>query len=200
MIAVTPRPARLIEGYFAALDEQSESAGRLFLSGISIGAVVAVQWALEHPDRVAGVIAALPPWTDSCVGEPAALSAAYTAQVLRTDGLESVVAAMRGSSPEWLADLIEPAWRAQWPELPAALESVASYSHPTRAELARLDVPVALVGALDDPIHPDSVCDDWAAVIATSSIAKVPLSDIGADPAIIGHTGVRVLRDLGVEL
>lgn len=198
VMAITPAPARLIEGYFQAIEQAAETAERLVLTGISIGAVVAVQWALAHPTQVAGVIAALPPWTDSPADAPAALSAAYTAQALRADGLEPVVAAMRASTPAWLADLVEPAWRAQWPDLPVAMEAVSIYAHPTSAELARLDVPVALVGAIDDLVHPDRVCDEWAALIPRSAVAKVPLSDIGLDVGLIGHAGIRALESLGV--
>ncbi|WP_018160726.1 alpha/beta fold hydrolase [Smaragdicoccus niigatensis] len=198
MIAITPAPARLIEGYFEAIEKVAETAERLVLTGISIGAVVSVQWALANPTRVAAVIAALPPWTDSPADAPAALSAAYTAQSLRAEGLEPVVAAMRGSSPPWLADLVERAWRAQWPDLAVAMEAVSTYAHPTSAELKHLDVPVALVGAIDDLVHPDHVCDDWAALIPRSAVAKVPLSDIGLDVGLIGHAGIRALESLGV--
>jgi pimeloyl-ACP methyl ester carboxylesterase len=200
VMAITPSPERLVDGYFDALETASECADRLVLTGISIGAVISVQWALENPTRVAGVIAALPPWTDSPAQAPAALSAAYTAQALRTEGLEPVVAAMRASSPTWLADLVEPAWRAQWPDLPAAMEAVSTYAHPTSGELTRLEVPVALVGAIDDLVHPDHVCDDWAALIPRSAVAKVPLSDIGLDLGLIGHAGIRALESLGVTL
>ena len=197
---ITPQPSHLIEGYFADLDELAKRTETLVLSGLSIGAVVAVQWALRNPHRVAGVVAALPPWTDTPVGAPAAVSAAHTAQALRTEGLEAVVLAMRTSSPPWLADLIERAWRTQWPDLPKAFEAVSTYPHPTRAELARLQVPVALVGAIGDGVHPDTVCDDWAAVIPRSCVVKLPLTEVGTDTASIGFAGLRALERLGVVL
>ena len=66
-----PEPGRLIPGYLAALDAAA-TRGPVAVGGVSIGAAVALAWALTHPSDVVAVLAALPAWT----GEPATAAAA----------------------------------------------------------------------------------------------------------------------------
>ena len=114
LLAVQPDPDNLLAGYLDAL-ESAAADGPIAVGGVSIGAAVAACWALAHPDRTIAVLAVLPPWTGAPADAPAALSARHTAAMLRRDGLESVTAAMRASSPGWLADELARSWRRQWP-------------------------------------------------------------------------------------
>jgi pimeloyl-ACP methyl ester carboxylesterase len=62
VIAVEPGADGLVQGYERALDDAARSGRQVLAAGISIGACVAMQWALANPGQCAGVLAALPPW------------------------------------------------------------------------------------------------------------------------------------------
>ncbi|WP_406231242.1 alpha/beta fold hydrolase [Nocardia sp. NBC_01009] len=189
-LAVEPDPGAVVASCRAALDTAARS-GPVLVTGISLGAAIAVEWAAEHPDAVVGVVAALPAWTGSDTAAcPAALSAAATAAQLRADGLDAVIERMRASSPRWLADALTQSWRAQWPQLPDALEEAADYKWPGAERLVTLDVPVAVVTAVDDPVHPFTVAEEWATLIPRSELIRITLSELGEDPAILGKTGL----------
>ncbi|MFQ6397277.1 alpha/beta fold hydrolase [Nocardia sp. KC 131] len=189
-VAVQPDPRAVVASCRAALDAAARS-GPVLVTGISLGAAIALEWAAEHQSAAVGVVAALPAWTGSDTAAcPAALSAAATAAQLRADGLDAVIDRMRASSPRWLADALTQSWRAQWPHLPDALDEAADYKWPGAERLATLDVPVALVTAIDDPVHPLAVAEEWAALIPRSELFRITLTELGANPAILGNAGL----------
>ncbi|MFI5498779.1 alpha/beta fold hydrolase [Nocardia asteroides] len=194
--AVEPDPQAVIASCTAALDAAA-ARGPVLAAGISLGAAIALDWAAERPAAVVGVITALPAWTGpETAACPAALSASVTAEQLRADGLEAVLARMRASSPAWLADALTQSWRGQWPHLPRALDEAAAYAWPTLAQLAGTRVPVAVVGASDDPVHPIAVAEEWAATLPHAGLRRVTLGALGADPAVLGHAGFTELAAL----
>ncbi|RJO72922.1 alpha/beta hydrolase [Nocardia panacis] len=195
LIAVRPDPRGVVAGYRAALDAAAAS-GPILVTGISLGAAVAVEWAAEHPRAAIGVVAALPAWTGPDTAQcPAALSAAYTARQLRERGLEEVVTQLRSSSPPWLARALTQSWRAQWPDLPDALEEAADYKWPGVELLGSVRVPVAVVGAVDDPVHPISIAEQWAALLPHSALHRITLDELGADPGVIGRLGLESFHE-----
>ena len=187
VVAVPPRPDHLVSGYLQALDEAA-AAGPIAVGGVSIGAAVATRWALANPDRVVAVLAVLPPWTGT---------SRHTAALLRRDGLAATTAAMRSSSPPWLADELARSWSRQWPALPDAMDEAAGYAGPTAAELGRLARPMGVVGASDDPIHPIAVAQQWAAAVPRASLVTVTLERFGPNPAALGVAAVAALRAIG---
>ena len=189
-----PVPDRLVDGYLQALDEASRS-GPIAVGGVSLGAVVSVRWALDHPDRVVAVLAALPPWTGSAQHAPAALLARQSADSLRRDGLATTVAQMRASSPPWLADELARSWGAQWPMLPDAREEAARYRAPDRSDLAELTVPMGIAVATDDPVHPAQVGHEWATVVPRAALHSVTLEQMGCDAAVLGAACVAALHE-----
>ena len=200
LVNVTPEPARLVSGYLDALDEalQSNPDG-IAVGGISIGAAVATRWALAHQDRTVAVLAVLPPWTGSPAGAPASLSARHTAATLRLDGLDVTTAAMRSSSPAWLADELARSWRRQWPALPDAMDDAAAYVAPSADELRRLTVPLAVIGASDDAIHPLEVAADWSSWAPRAALRTVRLADFGPCPPILGQACVAALQAIEIQ-
>ncbi|MBL1079676.1 alpha/beta hydrolase [Nocardia sp. 2] len=193
--AIDPDPLRVIASYRDALAKASAD-GPILVAGISLGAAVAVDWAARHPDSVTGVIAALPAWTGAdTTGCPAALSAAATASALRNDGLDTVLDLMRSSSPAWLAEALTRSWRSQWPDLPAALEEAAAYRWPEPDLLSAVSVPVAIITAVDDPVHPLAVAERWASLIPHATLHRITLDELGADPAVLGRLGLAALTD-----
>jgi pimeloyl-ACP methyl ester carboxylesterase len=195
LLAPPPRPDRLIDGYQSALDRAARE-GPIAVGGVSIGAAVATAWALEHPDRAVAVLAALPAWAGAPEAAPAAQAARYSASQLRADGLAATTTQMRASSPPWLADELTRSWRAQWPQLPDAMEEAAAYVAPSCADLARLATPLAVAGAVDDPIHPLQVAVDWVAAAPRAALRTVTLDQMGADTAALGAACLAALAEL----
>lgn len=194
LVAPAPQPERLIDGYLTALDNAA-TRGPIVVGGVSIGAAVAVAWALDHPDRTVAVLAALPAWTGSPDTAPAAQAAHYTASELRRDGLAATVAQMRASSPPWLADELTRSWTGQWPHLPDALEAAARYPSPQRSDLERLIAPLGVAAATDDAIHPLAVGAEWAAAAPNGALCTVTLDQLGTDPTVLGTACLAALRD-----
>ena len=175
----------MIDGYIAELDNAAR-LGAIAVGGVSIGAAVAVNWALANPARAVAVLAALPPWTGSPETAPAAQAARYSADVLRRDGLVSATSQMRASSPPWLADELTRSWVGQWPSLPDAMEAASRYVSPTGAELERLTVPMGVAAATDDPVHPLEVGLEWVAAAPSAALRTVTLDDDGSRPVGAG--------------
>ncbi|MGE2734149.1 alpha/beta fold hydrolase [Mycolicibacterium vaccae] len=199
-VLVTPRPQprRLIAGYRDALTDAARS-GRIMVGGVSIGAAVALEWALSHPAQAVAVLAALPAWTGSPESAPAAHAARYSAEALRRDGLAVTTAQMQASSPPWLAQELTRSWAGQWPALPDAMEQAAAYTAPTAEQLAALEVPLAVVSATDDAVHPLQVGVEWASVAPRAVLRTVTLEQIGADPAVLGAQCLTGLAGLDGE-
>lgn len=185
ILAPPPQPDHLLDGYLAAL-ETAAGGGPIAVGGVSIGAAVAAAWAYEHPGHAVAVLAALPAWTGAPGDAPAAIAARHSAQQLRHEGLAATTNQMRASSPSWLADELTRSWRGQWPHLPDAMAEAAAYVAPTRAQLQRLAVPMGIVAAVDDPIHPIEIGMEWAAAAPHAALRTVTLDQIGADPAALG--------------
>jgi pimeloyl-ACP methyl ester carboxylesterase len=195
LVTPPPQPDQLVAGYLAALDDAAR-AGPIGVGGVSIGAAVAAGWALAHPDRAVAVLAALPAWTGAPDSAPAALVARYSASVLRRDGLAATTAQMQASSPPWLAKELTRSWRAQWPQLPDAMEEAAAYIAPSRAQLQQLATPLGVVSAVDDPIHPLQVGVDWAGAAPHAALRTVTLDQIGADATALGAACLAALADV----
>lgn len=195
LVAPPPRPDRLVEGYLSALDDASRD-GPIAVGGVSIGAAVATAWALAHPGRTVAVLAALPAWAGAPHDAPAALAARHSAAQLRADGLAATTTRMRASSPPWLADELTRSWRAQWPQLPEAMDEAAAYVAPSCADLARLTAPLAVAAAVDDPIHPLQVAVDWVAAAPRAALRTVTLDQMGAQTAALGAACLAALASL----
>jgi pimeloyl-ACP methyl ester carboxylesterase len=192
----TPQPARLIAGYRDAIEEASQE-GPVAVGGVSLGAAVATAWAIAHPARVVAVLVALPAWTGEPETAPAALAALQTADELRRDGLGATTARMQHSSPPWLAAELTRSWVGQWPDLPDAMTEAARYVAPTTAQLSTLTVPMGVVVASDDPVHPFEVGVEWVAAAPNASLRTVTLAEFGADPPALGRACLAALGDVG---
>ncbi|MCV7108050.1 alpha/beta fold hydrolase [Mycolicibacterium chitae] len=195
LVAPAPEPGTLIAGYRRALDDAA-AVGPVAVGGVSLGAAVALAWALEHPDCAVAVLAALPAWSGDPREAPGAATARLSAHQLRSDGLAAATALMQQSSPAWLADELTRSWAGLWPALPDAMEEAAGYVAPTRAELTRLRTPLAVASASDDPVHPLHVGVEWVENAPTAALRTVTLAQIGADPSALGAACVAALREL----
>lgn len=194
VVTPAPEPTRLVAGYVAALDAAARG-GPIAVGGVSIGAAVATTWAIDHPTRTVGVLAALPAWSGSPDGAPAALAARYSAAELRRDGLAAAVSKMADGSPPWLAAELTRSWTAQWPALPDAMEEAAGYVAPGIDELAALGAPLGVAAATDDPVHPVEVALEWVAAAPRAALRTVTLDDMGAEPTVLGAACLTALLE-----
>jgi pimeloyl-ACP methyl ester carboxylesterase len=197
VVTPAPQPHRLVAGYRDELGDAARAAAPLPIAvgGVSIGAAVATEWALANPARAVAVLAALPAWTGDPDTAPAALAARHSAELLRRDGLVATTAQMQASSPKWLADELTRSWLDQWPALPDAMDEAARYLAPTSAQLETLTIPLAVVSATDDPVHPLEVGVEWVSAAPCAALRTVTLDDIGADPAVLGAQCLAALGD-----
>lgn len=155
-----------------AVIESWAGEGRVVLAGHSMGAHTAAAYALDHPDRVAGLVAIGPvargiPTTDT-------QWLAYwdvLADGLESGGVEGFLAAYdNGLDPQWRDTLLritrDRLERHRHPEAVArALREVPrSVPFDGLEELEFLDVPALVVASHDtaDRGHPYAVAEEWA--------------------------------------
>jgi pimeloyl-ACP methyl ester carboxylesterase len=197
VVTPPPQPHRLVAGYREELDGAARAAApsAIAVGGVSIGAAVALEWALAHPGGAAAVLAALPAWTGDPEAAPAALAARHSADLLRREGLVSTTAQMQASSPKWLADELTRSWLDQWPTLPDAMDEAARFVAPTSGQLEGLTAPMGVVSATDDAVHPLEVGLEWVSAAPRAALRTVSLDEVGANPAILGLQCLAALQD-----
>nr|WP_313775361.1 alpha/beta hydrolase [Mycobacterium sp.] len=200
VVTPAPDPNRLVAGYLAALDEAARGEAPIAVGGVSIGAAVATAWALHHPRQAVAVLAALPAWSGEPGNAPAALIARHSSAQLRENGLAATIAEMQAGSPPWLAAELTRSWLAQWPSLPDSIAEAAEFVAPTVEELTALTVPMGVVAAVDDPVHPADVAVEWVAAAQHAALRTVTLDEMGADPAVLGAACLAALWDAGPSL
>ncbi|HWC81597.1 MAG TPA: alpha/beta hydrolase [Pseudonocardiaceae bacterium] len=197
-VAVPPVPGpALAEEFLAALDRAAE-AGPIVVGGISLGAHLAVEWALRRPERCAGLVAALPGWhgpvDDPAGTAPAAVAARYSAARVDALGVDAALAGAVDGVPGWLAAELNRAWRRAGAGLAAALRVAATRPAPALAELARLSVPAGVAACADDPVHPAEVAKDWAAALPNAELRTITFAEFGADRAALGRAALEAFH------
>lgn len=196
LIAVKPT-ADLIPGFIRALDSAAREHESVLVGGVSIGAVTALRWALDGQSAhagtatCAGVLAALPPWSGQPSGSLAAASARLTADAIERDGLDATIATMVSTSPEWLGVELSRSWRAQSRDLVAQLRAASQCVAPTPDEISTLTVPLAITAAVDDPLHPRDIAEEWSAAAPCAEVVDVGLTQWGTDPSVLGTACAR---------
>jgi pimeloyl-ACP methyl ester carboxylesterase len=149
---------------------------RAILAGASMGGHTLLRLALEHPERVGGVVVITPAYEPG-ENENAARLARWDAlsEGLRTGGVEGFVAAYgEPRVPDAWRDTVLTVIRQRLSlhEHPGAVADALSAVPRSRpfesiAELARIAVPAAIVASADeaDPEHPQAVGEAYAAAI-----------------------------------
>ena len=159
--------------------EGTVGEGPMVLGGHSMGAHTAVAFALEHPDRIAGLVVIGPVYAG--VGSDEALE--YwdgLAGALEEDGIDGFVAFIEGQGidPDW-RDTVLRFTRARM-EVHRDVDAVAralrevprSRPFEDMSELEFLDVPALVVASHDlaDPGHPRAVAEAYAARLPQSRL------------------------------
>lgn len=198
---VAPRPPAgpgLVAGQLAELDRIAAIRGPILAGGISLGAHLAVEWALDNPARCAGLLLALPGWhgpVDPPGGTaPAALAARISADQVAAGGVDRALAAATDGVPDWLAAELDRAWRRTGSGLATALRVAATRPAPTLAQLARIAAPAGVAACVDDPVHPVSVAEDWVAALPVAALRSVNLAGLGVDRQSLGRAAIRALE------
>ena len=192
----------------AVLDDRG--IGRALLCGASMGAHTIVRFALDHGDRVAGMVIVTPAFDPEDTQDEATRLGRWDAlsEGLRTGGVEGFVEAYgTPRSPERWHETIDKVLRQrlgahEHPEAVADALRAVPRSRPFEAwsELAELALPAVIVASRDeaDPEHPLAVGERYAEAIPG---AELRTEDEGASPmawqgsqlsAVIAELGERV--------
>lgn len=172
------------------------------VGGVSLGAHAAATWAAGPGSalaagRLAGLVLALPAWTDAPDDVAAAAADDVAAQ-----GVSGVLARLSTDPAligDWVLDELARAWPSYGDDgLAAALRRAGSTPGPGAKRLRSLSVPTAIVSLAEDPLHPYDVAAQWLSLIPHARLAVVPRHDPAAGRDVLGRTAGSLLRDLGV--
>jgi pimeloyl-ACP methyl ester carboxylesterase len=174
----SPAPAYGYPELVGDLETVMDALGieRAVLAGASMGAHTILSFALQHPERVGGLVVITPSYEPATTDDPARLAHwDALADGLRRGGVEGFVAAYGdpGVPPAWRDTVLKVIRQRlslhEHPEAVAdALEQVPR-SHPFTSvdDLRAISAPVAIVASGDeaDPGHPQQVGEAYAAAI-----------------------------------
>ncbi|MFG0306913.1 MAG: alpha/beta fold hydrolase [Phycisphaerales bacterium JB040] len=160
-----------------------EGIDRACVGGLSMGAGVALNLCLRHPDRVSGLVLLRPAWLHTAGPDNLALIARLGAWV-------------RDSGPARALERLEndPAFRTMRERVPGAADSVvhalrrnatpeagrvladlvadAPYRSP--GELAGVTQPALVIASGADPLHPVSVAEELATALPNATLLTAP--------------------------
>jgi len=188
-----PAPSYAYEDLAADLGAVLEDRGldRAVLAGASMGAHTLLRFALDHPERVAGICLITPAFDpDDSAGTGTDLERwDALAEGLRTGGVEGFVTAYGVESvPEQWRETVGKVLRQrlsahEHPDAVADALQAVPRSDPflSWAELGAIDVPAVVVASRDeaDPGHPFEVGERYAEAIPG---AELRTEDPGASP------------------
>jgi pimeloyl-ACP methyl ester carboxylesterase len=171
--------ADLVEDLAGVLDERG--IDRAVLAGASMGAHTLLRFALEHPERAAGLVVVTPAYDPVAFGDPAGLARwDALSDGLRSGGVEGFVEAYGDPGvPESWRETVFRVIRQRLaahdhPEAVAdAMQSVArSRPFPSIESLAAIDVPTVVVADRDeaDPGHPLAIGEAYARTIPNAEL------------------------------
>ncbi|MDA8434951.1 MAG: hypothetical protein M0Z98_03070 [Actinomycetales bacterium] len=182
-----------VDDVVSRLAESARGRDVVLAAGVSLGAHATALWS-GHGGRAAGLLLAMPAWTGP-PGDVAALTAASAADVLAR-GRQAVLADIEAAAPDdWVVAELRRGWATYADDavLSTVLLAAARSPGPMLAELARLDVPTAVVALADDPVHPEAVARAWADAIPGARLAVVGRQAPARDRGALGRAGRALL-------
>ena len=164
--------------------------------GQSMGGLIAQHVALNHPDRVAGLILVRPAWAlepapenMGSIREVAELIKFHPLQEARTIFEASKTAArLRREAPDNLVSLHGYFDRPDTSAFAEVLADIASDgTGVSKAEAARLEMPTLVIGNRMDAVHPMATAQSLANAISSASFIEVPAkaTDVTAHSAAV---------------
>jgi len=191
---------QLVEDLERIVDERA-GGGPFLLGGHSMGAHTVVAYALEHPERIAGLVVIGPVYRGALDDETLE-KWDRRGDALAEGGVEGFLAAIE-------AEGIDPAWhetvlrftRARMeahrhPEAVAEALHELPRSRPFEAmsELEFLEVPALVVASHDvaDPGHPYAVAEEYAARLPQAELVSEP----GEQDSPLAWQGGRLSREI----
>lgn len=197
LIAPAPVPRRALgERSLAMLDAAAAAAGApILVGGVSFGAHLSAAWALRNQARCAGLLAALPAWNGAPDDAPASVAARYSAQLVRSEGLDRALELACADVAPWLSAELERAWRRHGAGLADGLEAASRYPAPELTDLRTLDVPTGIAACTDDAVHPAEIACAWTDAIPRACLRETTLDAMGKDRAALGRATVLALLD-----
>lgn len=169
------------------------------VGGGSMGAAVALSYALTHPDACAALVLAAPALSN--LQHPAASSFQAIAARIDAVGLERAAAEVAeqliagGAAPAAAEAAVAP-WLKQDPaSLAAGMRAVFDW-RPFHGfeELAVLKMPVAIIAVPGDEWHPLTLAEELRRSLLRSDLEVLPSLQVAWEP---GSTGAAIRRSLG---
>jgi pimeloyl-ACP methyl ester carboxylesterase len=155
---------------------------RAVIGGISMGAAIALRFALEHPERVLGLVLARPAWLDESRADNLRVFATL-AEFIRqhgawngarlyqqTEAFQSIRDASPDNAQSLLAQFVHP--RAE--ETVAKLERIPKYvPKHTRQDWRHIAVPTLVLANRQDAVHPFDFGEVLAREIPGARLAEL---------------------------
>lgn len=160
------------------------------LGGISMGAAVALTFALRYPARVTALVLSRPAWMDA--PNPFNVEAfAQIASLIRSHGAAAGKAAFEASrylvevkaeSLDAAASLLSQFDSQHAEDGVARLERIPKESpHPDRSVWNAVQVPVLILAVKGDPIHPCAYAEEMAAAFPDARLRDLTPKHVSAD-------------------
>jgi pimeloyl-ACP methyl ester carboxylesterase len=160
---------------------------RALIGGVSMGAGVAARIALDHPDRVTGLILDRPAWLDAPHPENLQIMEIIAALLQQHDA-EDALTALEG----------DPSYQAIAAQAPSAADSLrgqfsrrlareraavlqrmpGDHPLPNGSGWADLTAPTLVIATHGDPIHPFATAEAIASRIPNARLLEVPSKDM----------------------
>ncbi len=173
---------------------------RAVLVGGSMGAHTAAAFALEHPERVAALVAVTPAYSGGPPGPEDLADWDRLAAGLRADGVDGFLDAYNPDVPEAYRETVTTFTRQRLErhrDLEAVADALAvvprSIAFDGLGALSALERPALVVGSRDaaDPGHPLTVAEAWAKALPH---AELRVEDEGASP--LAWQGAQLSREI----
>ncbi|MGO1538656.1 MAG: alpha/beta fold hydrolase [Leucobacter sp.] len=180
----------LADDVTALLTELGQAEKPVYITGISMGAAIALTILRDGALDVRGASLVRPAFSSESVPENLALMPMIAA-LLRTEGPDEGAAVLQATrayqrlaarSPATAESLVSQFHKPQALERIARLTTIpAQLAYADGADFGSINVPVQVVAAPHDPVHPLRLAREWAELIPGASYVEVPARDV--DPA-----------------
>ncbi|MGF7218076.1 pimeloyl-ACP methyl ester carboxylesterase [Spirosoma lacussanchae] len=175
--------AQAVADWLDLLTQEGQITGPIVLGGISMGAGIAIRYALNRPDQIRNLVLLRPAWVDQPL--PSSLSILYRlGKRLESDHdtlatqtwllQDELFLTLQTENPACAASIMGQLNRPDPPLTARTLVEIVN-SAPIQdwAEVMRLALPTLVMGSTDDPLHPMAMATSWANALPNASFREV---------------------------